>query len=311
MTAWTRTRDAVHVRGGSVRPIARWICSVAIASSVSISAAAQSASPLPNAEEFIAHVRAHLRSDEDLQRQYTYLERRQRIRVSKLGKVHLDDTRLFEVYPSPERGQTYRRLLSIDDHPLSPDDLHRRDEARQKLLADRSLIRARETPAERASRERTEAQARQEQQEIVDDVFRTYALKPTDRDLIDGRRAIVIEVTPRPGATVRSQLGKYFSKVHGRAWVGEDDFQVMKVELQAAEDILVGWGLLARIHKGSQFSIERRRINNEVWLPSSMRISLAGRSLLLRSFRVDALTEFFDYRKFTVDAREDYRLPAK
>jgi hypothetical protein len=42
-----------------------------------------------------------------------------------------------------------------------------------------------------------------------------------------------------------------------------------------------------------------------------MRISLAGRSLLLRSFRVEALTEFFDYRKFTVEALEDYRFPAK
>jgi hypothetical protein len=43
--------------------------------------------PLPDRDSFIATVKAKLRSDRALQAQYTFVERREEIDVSKLGKV--------------------------------------------------------------------------------------------------------------------------------------------------------------------------------------------------------------------------------
>lgn len=271
--------------------------------------ARQSSPLLPQHERFIAEVRAHLRTDEDLQSQYTYIERRQDIRVSKLGKVRLGDVRLFEVYPSPEPGQTDKRLIEVNGRPLDPEALRQRDEARREFLADRALIGARETPAERAERERTEADARQKQQDIIDDVFRVYEIDPVGREPIDGHQTIVATLTPRSGVSTRSQAGKYFSRFRGRAWVSEDDDQLIKVELEAFGDILVGWGVLGRIHEGSRLTFERRKVNDEVWLPSRMSIQAAGRVLLFRTFRVESVTEFFDYKKFLVTTGETYTAP--
>lgn len=262
--------------------------------------------PLPDRDAFIAEVRARLRTDEELQSQYTYLEKRQRIRIGKLGQVQLGDTRLFEVYPGSEPSQTYRRLIAVNDVPLDAGVLQQRDAARQKFLVDRAEILAHETPTERASRERKQAEVRQRQREIVDDVFRVFDIRLVGEDTIDGRRVIAVSLTPRAGVATRSKPGKYFPKFHGDAWVSADDYQVVKAELEASSDVLLGLGLVGRVHKGSRFTFERKKINDEVWLPGRVVIELAGRTLLVRKFSVQAVTEFADYRKFAVATAEAY-----
>jgi hypothetical protein len=73
----------------------------------------------------------------------------------------------------------------------------------------------------------------------------------------------------------------------------------------------VGWGILGRVHEGSVFTFERRKINGEVWLPHFSRIEIKGRSLLLRKFDVVATTEFSNYRKFTVSTTETFNGPSQ
>jgi hypothetical protein len=265
-------------------------------------------SALPNRDTFVAEVRARLRTDDELQSRYTYLEQRQRIRFSKLGKVHLGETRLFEVYPSREPGQTYRRLIAAGGVPLDPDLLRARDEARQKFLVDQAAIRARETPTERLRRERKEAEARQEQQDLVDDAFRVYRIDLIGKETIDGHLSVVASLEPRSDVSTRSKAGEYFSKFRGRAWVSENDYQVIKVEMEAIENVLVGWGIVGRIHRGSRMTFERRKINDEVWLPARVMFEVAGRSLLVRKFSLRAVTEFSEYRKFDVATAETFEV---
>ena len=265
-------------------------------------------SPVSSRDGFIAEVRARLRTDEDLQSRYTYLEKRQQIRVSKLGKVQLGQTRLFQVYPSSEPGQTYRRLMAVDGVPLNPDTLKARDEARQKFLADEAATRAREAPSERSRRERKQADARREQQNTVDDVFRVYEIGLVGRETIDGHQSVVASLEPRQNVSTRSEVGKYFSKFRGRAWVSEDDYQVIKVEMEAVENVLLGWGILGRVHKGSRMVVERRKVNDEVWLPARLTFEVLGRSLLVRKFSVRAVTEFSDYKKFEVATSETFKV---
>ena len=265
-------------------------------------------SSLPDRDAFVADVRTRLRTDEELQSRYTYLEKRQQIRVSKLGKVQLGQTRLFQVYPSPEPGQTYRRLMAVDGVPLNPEVLKARDEARQKFLTDEAAIRARETPRERERRELKQAEARKEQQDTIDDVFRVYEIGLVGRETIDGHQSVVASLEPRQHVSTRSEAGQYFSKFRGRAWVSEHDYQVIKVEMEAVENVLVGWGILGRVHKGSRMIFERRKVNDEVWLPARVTFEVLGRSLLVRKFSVRAITEFSEYRKFEVATSETFKV---
>ena len=263
------------------------------------------ARPLPYADQLIRDVRANLRTDEELLRQYTFKERRRDVKVSKLGKVKRGPWREFEVYPSEVPGETYKRLISVDGVPLPAEELARRDEAHRKAVLDKlEQIRV-ETPDQRRKRLGKLAKERREQQDVIDDVFAVYEIAVLGREVLDGRPTIVTSLTPRKGARTRSDAGKFLRKVRGRAWVDETDRQVVRVEVEAIEDITFGLGLLARMHKGSTVMFRRAHVNGEIWLPAEAQYRIVGKTLVFRKFDLESTTRFSDYRKFNVSTTEE------
>jgi hypothetical protein len=53
--------------------------------------------------------------------------------------------------------------------------------------------------------------------------------------------------------------------------------------------------------------IQRRRINEEVWLPAKAHVTGSARILLLKKIEINTINEYSDYRKYTVDASIEYR----
>jgi len=81
---------------------------------------------------------------------------------------------------------------------------------------------------------------------------------------------------------------------------------VVRVELEALDDLSFGWGLLARIHKGTTATYQRRKVDDEVWLPSAVTWTASARVLIVRTVRLRGTSEFSSYRKFTVDTSATY-----
>ena len=118
--------------------------------------------------------------------------------------MHFGPWREFEVYPSEVPGETYKRLVSVDDVPLAPAVLERRDAEHRKTVLDQlEQIRV-ETPAQRQKRLAKKARERQEEQDVIDDVFAVYDIAVLGRETLDGRPTIVTSLTPRPRARTRS-----------------------------------------------------------------------------------------------------------
>jgi hypothetical protein len=268
--------------------------------------AQQETAPLPEPSSFLAKVRERLFLDEEAQRGYTYQEKRQEIRVTRLGKVELGRVRLFEVYASPEPGHRYRRLIADDGVPIEPGELRRRDAAYQQYVRNLHESRVHETPAQRAQRLAKDAGERRERDALVADVFHTFDMKLVRRDAVEGVTAIVAELTPRPNAAATSKIGKHLKKFRGEVWISEADQQVIKIDMESTDPVLIGWGIVGRLREGSRLTVERRKVNGEVWLPYRTRIQLRGRSLLFRKFDLVAVTEFSNYRKFVVDTKETF-----
>lgn len=261
--------------------------------------------PLPGTAELAREVKAGLRTDEELLRQYTFRERRRDVNVSKLGKVHFGPWREFEVYPSEVPGATYKRLVSVNGVPLPAADLERRDAQHRKVVIDTlEQIRV-ETPAQRKKRLARLARERQEEQAVIDDVFAVFEIAIVGREVLDGRPAIVTSLTPRKNAKTKSDAGRFLRKVRGKAWVNEADRQVVRVEMIAIEDITFGLGLLARMQKGSTIMFRRTRVNDEIWLPAEAQYKIVGKTLVFRKFSLASTTQFSDYRKFSVTTSED------
>ena len=59
-------------------------------------------------------------------------------------------------------------------------------------------------------------------------------------------------------------------------------------------------GVVAKLYKGTTLVFERRKVNDEVWLPTRTRVNMSGRALI-RKFSLEAVIEYSDYRKFSVN----------
>lgn len=280
------------------------LCWIALAP-LAANAGAQ-APPLPDTRAFAAEVRKRLLGDRELQSQYTFLERREEISVSKLGKVGKGPVKVYEVYPSVEPGNTYKRLISVDGAPLAAAELEKSDRRhRDDVLRDLKK-REQESPGARAKRARREAAERAENQAVLDEIFALYDIRLVGRDTIAGHPTVVATLDPKRGYRPRIDAGRFMTKVRARAWVSESEYQVVKVEIEMIDDVTFGWGIAGRLHKGSHGVFERRKVNGEVWLPARATFIGTGRALLFRRFSIDAVTTYSDYRKFDVKTDEHF-----
>jgi hypothetical protein len=264
---------------------------------------------LPDVNTVLTAVRGRLQLDRELQQQYTYLERRRDVKVSKLGKVFVGPLRTFEVYPSAKPGRTYKRLVAVDGTPLPRADLERRDAEHRAHVLAMVEQEQHETAEQKEKRQKKEAEDLREQKALIDDAFAVFDVKLTGREMLDGHRVIAGTLTPRPNAKTRTDEGKWMKKFRGRAWVSADDYQVVKVEMEAIDDISIGWGIIGRVHDGSRFTFTRTKVNEEIWLPAEAKFEASGRTLLFRKFQIFTVTSFSDYKKFDVNTDAVFDLP--
>jgi hypothetical protein len=250
-------------------------------------------SALPaDVDAFMKKVREVTRLDYEIQKEFTYLERRRDIRMSPLGRVTVGPVRTFEVYPSPVPGRTYRRLIAIDGKPLDPAELARRDAERQKSLAE---IRD-QTPRQRARRLEEEAEEIRERNAVLDDALAVFEIAFVGRKIVDGQRLLIATATPRTHARVVTRQGKWMKEFAGEVWISESDYQIARLDMRAIDDVAIGWGIVGRVHKGSRFIFARRKID-DTWLPAEVTFDATGRTLLFRRFEVHTTTTFSDYRR--------------
>jgi hypothetical protein len=229
-------------------------------------------------------------------RNYTFLERSETRELDsdahvKTRKILLYDVTILE-------GSPYRRLVGKDDHPLSPEE----ERVERKKLADSIAQRRKETPAERARRIADWEKKRQREREPLDELPDAFNFQMAGEGQIDGRDAWIIDATPRSGYRGRSAMAKLFPKFRGKLWIDKADYQWVKTEAEATDNI--SWGLfIARLSKGARLDIQMTRVNDEVWLPKRIEAKASARLTLVKKYRIESDTSFSNYRKFQVESR--------
>jgi hypothetical protein len=91
----------------------------------------------------------------------------------------------------------------------------------------------------------------------------------------------------RPRGLWRSSAGRnmgwmaclFPARFEGRAWIAEADHQIVRLDMRAADDVSIGWGIVGRIYEGSRFV---RKIE-DTWLPAEVIFEASRRTLLSAS----------------------------
>jgi hypothetical protein len=252
--------------------------------------------PLPELEMFYRMVRENLARAERTAHLYTYKERRTDVHTNPFGKLGTDGTSMFDVYPSPTRRLTYRRLVERDGKPVPAHELAKQDREYRarvdEVMRERAL-----RPSDRQVLEQETGAARQRQQRAIEDVIDTLQFQMKGRTTHNGVTAIVVTFTPKPNARPTTRQGRTAQKFTGTVWVDEAASEVMRVEAKSTEDITYGGGFVARLDEGTTATVTRRRIGGDVWMPTELTLDGRGRAVLFRTLVVDYAIEWFDYRR--------------
>jgi hypothetical protein len=248
--------------------------------------------PLPDFQSFMAEARKKMRTDNQVLSQYTYTEKRTSTQVDSKGKTTKTTVDTFEVFPGSLERVEYRRQTVKKGVPVSAKDLEKQDREYEKEN--------RKPPEERR---KALAKEKREDEAFIDDLFGVYETSFVRREDSGGRPTIVVDFRPRPRSTykIKSDDGKYLRHFMGRVWFDENDHEGVRLEIEAIEPVNIGFGLLAKLQKGARITTERKKFNDEVWLPVKAEVSIDLRLMLLKGLRIRQLLEFSDHKKYSVD----------
>jgi len=236
--------------------------------------------------------------NEQVSRNYTYLERQDLRMLDGAGRVKEHKIETWDI--TQLEGSPYRRLVARNDQPLSPADQKKEEER----LRGSEQARAQET-AEQRRRRIADAEKRRDerQRDPLKELAEAFDFRLLPQEAIDGRDVWVVDATPRPGfkgATLISRA--MFPKIHCRFWIAKADYHAVKVEFDALDTISLGW-MLVRMSKGSRVTVETAMVNDEVWLPKRVAVTAAARILLVKGVRVDMQLDYSAYKKFQAQSR--------
>jgi hypothetical protein len=234
--------------------------------------------------------------NDKLQRDYTYIEREVEHKLDGKGNTKSTETKTYEVLEI--YGEQVEKLIEKDDKPLSTKEAAKEEAKVQKIIDKRKN----ETDKEREKRLKAEEKDREESRKWVHEISDAYNFREVGSEKVGGREAWVIAAEPRPGFVPHLKYANYLSKFHGRVWIDKADLEVAKMDVECLDT--VSWGLfIARLHKGTRFTLEQTRVNDEVWLPQHLAFKLDARLALLKGFKIEDEQTFRDYKKFRTDAK--------
>jgi hypothetical protein len=256
--------------------------------------------PLPDFDTIYKSARENLTRAQRSTHLYAFKERRTDLHTNVFGKLGTDGVRLSEVYPSPIPRLTYRRVIERDGKRVTAAELAQQDRAYRERVAD----------GQGPPRPTDSGAARQRGERLVADVVDTLQFTLNGRAMRDGVQTIVVTFTPKPAARPATREGRIAQKFAGTVWIQESNFEVMRVEAKAIDDLSFGYGLVARLGEGTTALLVRRPIDEDIWMPTELRLNGRGRAVFgLRRLVIDYVVEWFDYRRLPFESTAPFLDP--
>jgi hypothetical protein len=263
--------------------------------------------PLPDQDTFLREVRARLRTDSSLQSSYIYTETRREQKLDDRGRVTEESVKVYETYPGLPGEDRWERLISEDGRPRPASELEKEMRERQKKAEALARESTEQLAKLQAKQQRDYAEELRELDKVLDDMMLVYDIRMERRASINGHDTIVFAMTPRADSRPRTRAGKQMRSFNVRTWISESDRELVRVDAEAIDTLKMGFGVLARLHKGAKLSFLRTKVNDEVWLPAKVSYSGSARVGLVAVLRRAGGSEFSGYRKFSVDTSTTYQ----
>lgn len=235
------------------------------------------------------------RTDDDLARQYAYLETstEQEWKNGQRTKTESETNEIINLY-----GQPYRRRVAKDGKPLPADEQAKEQRKLDKVAAER----AKESPEQRQRRIAKYQEERRKQRQFLQKIPEAYTFQMAGETTISGRPVWIIDGSPVATFVGTDARERMLPKFKSRFFVSKTDHALLKLEAEAIDTVSFGFGL-AKLERGARFTLERTRVNNELWMPSRIKVDFDARLAIFKRLKIDLQIDYTDFRKFQSDSR--------
>jgi hypothetical protein len=249
---------------------------------------------LPDVPTLLRDVEAHQKAAEAAQRNYLYRVTTTRTETDSQGDPKKTTTTVADSLTL--RGIRVNRVLSRNGRPLSVDEQKKEIDRIDKQV-DKANDRLR-----RAAEQGKPVTPNGEDEITVSRFLQLGTFSNLRRELTGGRPTLIVDFAGDPHAKSRNASEGLIRDLAGTLWIDEQDRAITRIEGHAVANFHVGLGLVADLKKGTSFSLQNVKVNNEAWLPAQIDAQGSLRYLLFFSFTGNVRILCSDYRKFQATA---------
>ncbi|MBN2242400.1 MAG: hypothetical protein JW793_06895, partial [Acidobacteria bacterium] len=147
----------------------------------------QSPAGLPDLETFFRNVQDNLRSDRLLQGRYTFNMKESKFETDEQGNPRVVEENEYEIFPYLDEDLTYRRHISKNGRPLSPEEIEKQDREHEKKLEERKKDLEKSGIDEETDYLEREKIERLKEDRIIGEIPLIYDIEMIGRETLEGR----------------------------------------------------------------------------------------------------------------------------
>lgn len=261
--------------------------------------------PLPDIKTLLNEIRANVDKIEKILDNYSYTETRTEREIDKAGNLVQKDSETTSL--SFYKGYRIRRTVAKNGRPLSASEQASEDKRVEKQVKEiEEKIAEREKKQQKIEREiaagkaGTPSEDENSRRISLSDALRGSLLVNPRRERLSGRDVIVFDYEPNPDFKPQSRIEKLFSLCTGAVWVDADDKQVIRLDAVLTKNV---GNFAVKAKRGTSFTLENTRINDEIWLPAVADINIAVK-ILFAGLNINNLIKYGDYKRFDTEIKE-------
>ncbi len=250
--------------------------------------------PLPDVATLMRRVEANQRTSETLLKDYLYHQVETGEEKDSNGGIKKSESREYDIFWL--NGVQVRKLTKKDGKELSVDEQKKESER-----IDREVAKAKERRA-KADAVGKETDSHGHEEVTVSRLLTLGKFTNPRRVTLNGRDTIAVDYIGDPKAKTQNRMEEVIRDLAGTVWIDEHDSTIARIEGHFTNAFKIGGGMLVSVKQGTKFSVEQRKINDEVWLPAGGEGEGSFRALLFMSFNGKIRIVDSEYRKFKATA---------
>ena len=253
---------------------------------------------LPDLKQLFEQLDANQKQIDKLKENYAGTRVEEETEYDKTGKVSKKEVNEYTFFYLD--GDEVSTLVKKDGKPLGEEEQKKENEKTQKQIAE--IQKHEKKKEEKEEKAKEEGKQDKEKDDPGIEVFlRTSQFVNPRRERFRGQDVLVFDFEPNPEYKPRNLMEKVVKDLAGVVWVDEKANDVARLEAYFVGDFHLAGGLLASLERGTSFVLEQAYLNNEVWLPTYEEAHIGAHFLMVKGFKVNAITRYSDYKRFNVE----------